>query len=170
VGHEVDHVLSDLAADRRAPTPSAAAELVVPDRAELAKETAGHLGRLKDSLEKRVQTAALLLEDLRLRLQPRRVERRINEGRELVTGYEEDLDRVIGAKIGRFRGELERERALLDGRSPATILSRGYCIAEREGRVVRRAGDLGLGDRIRLRMAGGGAKARIEEVYHDKEV
>jgi exodeoxyribonuclease VII large subunit len=163
-------VLSDLAADRRAPTPSAAAELVVPDRAELAKEIAGHLGRLRGSLEKRVQAAALLLEDLQLRLQPRRVERRINEGRELVTGYEEDLDRVIGAKIGRFRGELERERALLEGRSPATILSRGYCIAERDGRVVRRAGDLGQGDRIRLRMAGGGAKARIEEVYHDKEV
>jgi exodeoxyribonuclease VII large subunit len=170
VGHEVDHVLSDLAADRRAPTPSAAAELVVPDRAEVGREMAGHLDRMRSSLEKKVQASALLIEDLRLRLQPRRIRRRINEHRELVSGYEEDLDRVILAKIGRYRGELEREKALLEGRSPLSILSRGYCIAERQGKVVRTARDLSRGDRIRLRMTGGGAKARVEEVYHDREV
>jgi exodeoxyribonuclease VII large subunit len=170
VGHEVDHVLSDLAADRRAPTPSAAAELVVPDRGELVREIADHLGRMGASLEKRVQAAALLLEDLGLRLQPRRIRKRINEERELVAEYEEDLDRAVLGKIGWFRGELARQGALLEGRSPLSILSRGYCIAERGGRVVRWAGDLSRGDRIRLRMAGGGAEAHIEEVYHDKEV
>jgi exodeoxyribonuclease VII large subunit len=170
VGHEVDHVLSDLAADRRAPTPSAAAELVVPDRAELAREMAGQRDRMRTSLEKKVRAAALLIEDLRLRLQPRRIERRINELRELVAGFEEDLDRVIEAKIGRYRGELAREKALLEGRSPHFILSRGYCIAEKEDRVVKSVRDLRKGDRIRLRMARGGAKALVEEVYHGKEV
>ncbi|MDD1666454.1 MAG: exodeoxyribonuclease VII large subunit, partial [Methanomicrobiales archaeon] len=139
VGHEVDHVLADLAADRRAPTPSAAAELVVPDRAELAREIGDHLDRLRSSLGKKVQSWTLLIEDLRLRLQPRRIRKRINELRELVVGHGEDLDRVIVAKMGRYRGELETERALLEGRSPLSILSRGYCIAEKEGRVVRSA-------------------------------
>jgi exodeoxyribonuclease VII large subunit len=170
VGHEVDHVLADLAADRRAPTPSAAAELVVPDRAELAREMAGLLGRLRDSLGKKVRASGLLIEDLRLRLQPKRIRKRINEEREELAELEEDLDRRILGRIGWFRKDLEKERALLEGRSPLSILSRGYCIAEKNGRVIRSAGDLSRNDRIRLRMAGGGAKARVEEVYHDKEV
>jgi len=170
VGHEVDHVLCDLAADRRAPTPSAAAELVVPDKAELAREVSGGLERMKNSLEKKVQAATLLLEDLRFRLQPRRVLRRINEKREEIAERGEGLDRTMTARIGRAGSELERLRALLEGRSPLTILSRGYCIAEKEGRVIRSARGLHKGDRIRLRMHGGGAKAHIEEVYHDKEV
>ncbi|MDD1668032.1 MAG: exodeoxyribonuclease VII large subunit, partial [Methanomicrobiales archaeon] len=170
VGHEVDHVLSDLAADRRAPTPSAAAELVVPDRTVLGREMAGQLDRLRCSLGKKVQDSGLLIEDLRLRLQPRRLLRRINEHRELIAEAGEDLDRAVAGKIGRLRAELGREQALLDGRSPLSILSRGYCIAEKEGRVVRTARELGRGDRIRLRISGGGAKAQIEEVYHDTEV
>jgi exodeoxyribonuclease VII large subunit len=170
VGHEVDHVLCDLAADQRAPTPSAAAELVVPDKAELAREISGGLDRMRGSLEKKVQAAALLLEDLRLRLQPRRILRRINENREEIAEREEDLNKAILTKIERDRSELSRLRAVLEGRSPLTILSRGYCIAQKEGKVVRSAGDLSPGDRIKLRMAGGGAKARVEEVYHDKEV
>ena len=170
VGHEVDHVLSDLAADRRAPTPSAAAELVVPDRAELAREIAGSLDWMRSSLGKKVQATALLLEDLRLRLQPRRARKRINEDRELIAEIEEDLNRAILAKIERSRSELERQRAIIEGRSPLSILSRGYCIAERDGRVVRSARDLHTGDRIGLRISGGGAKARVEEVYHEQKV
>ncbi|MDD1658657.1 MAG: exodeoxyribonuclease VII large subunit [Methanomicrobiales archaeon] len=170
VGHEVDHVLCDLAADRRAPTPSAAAELVVPDKAELTREIAGSLDRMRCSLEKKVQAAALLIEDLRVRLQPRRILKRINENREEIAEREEDLNQAIIARIERGRSEVARLKALLEGRSPLTILSRGYCIAERDGKIVRSARNLGAGDRIRLRMAGGGAKARIEEVYHDKEV
>ncbi|MDD1664361.1 MAG: exodeoxyribonuclease VII large subunit [Methanomicrobiales archaeon] len=170
VGHEVDHVLCDLAADRRAPTPSAAAELVVPDKAELAREISGRLDRMRNSLEKKVQAAALLLEDLRLRLQPRRILRRINENREEIAEREEDLSQAILARIERGRSELARLKALLEGRSPLTILSRGYCIAERDGKVIRSAASLSTGDRIKLRMAGGGAKARIEEVYHEQKV
>ena len=170
VGHEVDHVLCDLAADRRAPTPSAAAELVVPDRAELAREISGGLDRMRNSLEKKVHAAALLLEDLKLRLQPRRIRRRINEEREEIAEREESLNRAMIARIERGRSELARLKALLEGRSPLTILSRGYCIAESDGKIVRSARDLSTGNRIKLRMTGGGAKARIEEVYHDKEV
>jgi exodeoxyribonuclease VII large subunit len=170
VGHEVDHVLCDLAADRRAPTPSAAAELVVPDKSELARDISGGLDRMRNSLEKKVQAAALLLEDLMLRLQPRRIRRRINENREEIAEREESLNRAILAKIERGRSELARQKALLEGRSPLSILSRGYCIVERDGKVIRSARSLNTGDRIRLRMAGGGAKARVEEVYHDKEV
>jgi exodeoxyribonuclease VII large subunit len=170
VGHEVDHVLADLAADRRAPTPSAAAELVVPDRAELARELGSHLDRMRASLEKKILAAGLLIEDLRLRLQPRRLQRRINESRALVAEVGEDLDRAIAAKIGGLRRELAGEQALLAARNPLSILSRGYCIAEKQGRVVRTVRDLAAGDRIRLRMAGGGAKAKVEEVYHDEKV
>jgi len=170
VGHEVDHVLADLAADRRAPTPSAAAELVVPDRAELSREIGGSLDRMRGALGKKVQAAAGLIEDLRFRLQPRKVLRRINEDREEVSEIEEDLNRAVLAKVERGRSELGRQRALLEGRSPLTILSRGYCIAEKDGRIVRSAGEIAAGDRLKLRIHRGGARARVEEVYHDEKV
>ena len=125
---------------------------------------------MRCSLEKKVQAAALLIEDLRLRLQPRRILKRINENREEIAEREEDLNLAIIARIERGRSEVARLKALLEGRSPLTILSRGYCIAERDGKVIRSAVNLSTGDRIGLRMAGGVAKARIEDVYHDKKV
>ena len=152
---------------RRAPTPSAAAELVVPDRAELGREVGGSLDRMKNALEKKVQAAGVLIEDLKFRLQPRRIGRRINDSREEVSEIEEDLNRAVLAKFERGRGELGRLRALLEGRSPLTILSRGYCIAEKDGQVVRSARELRGGERVKLRMHGGRADTRIEKVYHE---
>jgi len=170
VGHETDFVLADFAADQRASTPSVAAELVVPDRLELAREMKDYNERMRISLETKVQSAIELIEELRLRLQPRRIKRRIDEKREEIAEREENMERAILAKIEQSRSILHGQKAILEERNPLTILSRGYCIAEKEGRVVRSAKDLRTGDRIRLRMAGGGAGARIEEVYHDEEV
>lgn len=170
VGHETDFVLADFAADQRAPTPSAAAELVVPDRLELARETKGYNERMRITLETKVQSAVELIEELRLRLQPRRIERRIDEKREEIAEREENMERAILAKIEQSRSMLHGQKAILEERKPLTILSRGYCIAEKDGKVVRSAGNLSAGDRIRLRMSGGGAKARVEEVYHEQEV
>jgi exodeoxyribonuclease VII large subunit len=170
VGHETDFVLADFAADRRAPTPSSAAELAVPDQAELARDVKSSLDRLKLALDKRVQDAMDIIVDLKVRLHPRRIEKRINENRLNVAEFEEDLERAFLGKLGAFRGELARVQALLEGRSPLTILSRGYSIIEKDNEVIRSARELHPEDRVRLRMADGSAKTRVEEVCIDKEI
>jgi len=170
VGHETDFVLADLAADRRAPTPSSAAELAVPDRADLSREIAELKARAENSLEKKIREGGDIIEDLRFRLHPKRIRRRLNEIRESISELGESLDRAAIGKINWYKGEIVREKALLEERNPVSILSRGYCIAEKEGRVIRKARELRRGDRVRLRMHGGGAETRIEEVYHDEEV
>ena len=161
VGHESDVTLADFAADVRAPTPSAAAELAVPDGTQLP----AILGRLRDRA-----TAAL----------GGRVEQRrrvlAQEGRALA-GAGPDLgaarqragdllDRGARALVGRAA----RERATLDGLQaglralgPAATLARGYAVARRpDGRIVRAPGDVAAGEAMEVVVQGGRLETRIE--------
>ena len=141
VGHEQDSPLSDLAADARASTPSAAARLVVPDATEL--------GRQLDRARAAVDRGA------RLHLERRR------------QGLEASRERLRRAPLL----ALERRRARLDqcaGRlralSPRATLDRGYAIVRARDRVVRSSADVAPGDSVAVDLAEGGFGARVEDV------
>jgi len=170
VGHDVDWVLADLAADRRAPTPSAAAELVVPDRAEMAKEIGSLRDRMGTGLVKRVIHSREVLEELRQRVHPARLERRLNELRQRVADRDEMLRKAVRYRLEAARSVCAQARSALEGRSPHLLLARGYCMVEKGGRPVRSAREILAGDRLRLRMKDGGGQVKVEEVYHDTEV
>ncbi len=157
VGHETDFTIADFVADLRAPTPSAAAEMVVRSRLELEN----HLDHLALRLGQQM--------DGRLQLMRERVE---NLGRRLVSPRQEllrcrqrqeDLARRLLAAMDRRRSEAEGRLGALAGRldalSPLRTLDRGYAIvfAEKNGRAVRQGNELVAGDRVRLRFAAGGA-------------
>ena len=170
VGHDVDWVLADLASDRRAPTPSAAAELVVPDRAEMAKEIGSLRDRMGTGLVKRVIHSREVLEELRQRVHPARLERRLNELRQRVADRDEILRKAVRYRLEAARSVCAQARSALEGRSPHLLLARGYCMVEKGGRPVRSAREILAGDRLRLRMKDGGGQVKVEEVYHDTEV
>ncbi|MDR0598980.1 MAG: exodeoxyribonuclease VII large subunit [Treponema sp.] len=152
VGHEIDHALSDLAADLRAPTPSAAAELVSASREETLDWIRGIAGLLREGTRSRLERARLLLKpfsptDLEYRfrtiLQPRLV--RFDDLKE--TLLENVRDRIAGLRRG-----LELVRAALEAGSPLLALERGFSVVvnERTGRTVRRAGEVLRGDRLSI--------------------
>jgi len=170
VGHEVDTALCDFAADLRAPTPSAAAERAVPDRLELLRDLAGQRDRMETLLIRRLDAAGREVEDLRARMHPRRLTRRINERMQRLAEHEELLRRAALSRVQRERSALAEVRARLEGKDPLAILERGYCIVESEGSIVRSAGDLSPGDRVVLRMKDGRCRAVVEEVDHDRDV
>jgi exodeoxyribonuclease VII large subunit len=140
VGHEIDISLTDLVADLRAPTPSAAAEMAVPDRRDAL--------RLVDDLSVRLASGLTA----RTRLAGVRLARSSDRLRSVVQGM---------LKV--HRGRADRLGAQLDALSPMRVLGRGYAVARDDtGRVLKRRADFDKTERFRLRLADGEIRARVE--------
>ena len=167
VGHEVDVTLADLAADIRAPTPSAAAELVVPDRTILLLQLQEQKTRLGSALQGRVAWAREEVQGLRDRLRPQRFIRKLEERRQQTADLAERLERAWGTRIEREHLLLSEIRTALEARSPMAVLARGYCVAEKDGVVVKQAGTISVNDRMRLRFYDGSSHVIVERVDHD---
>ena len=166
VGHEIDYTICDYVADRRAPTPSAAAEIVTQEHRVLGQRVADFDGRLRAAIANRLAHFQLQLEHadpagLRRRLSDRfdQAAQYLDERRAAVIG---GFDRLAMSKTRAFRTAVLR----LEGLSPLTGLSRGFAFCEREadGRPVRQADDLKPGEQIRLRFSAGDALCNVEEV------
>ncbi|HEY1559161.1 MAG TPA: exodeoxyribonuclease VII large subunit [Kofleriaceae bacterium] len=155
VGHEVDLTLSDLAADARASTPTAAAELCVPDRHALAEALVKERRRLDRELRHLVGRAAQDLDRLALRLAAAHPGARIAKRRidldALMTRAQAALRRRVQAR----HAELARLAGKLEALSPLAVLERGYAVVLRDGHVVRDAADVARGDQLRVRLARG---------------
>jgi exodeoxyribonuclease VII large subunit len=167
VGHEVDVSLADLAADCRAPTPSAAAELAVRDRGELEERVARLAGRAYDALRRLLEENAELLDTYRDSYGLRRVEELVFQHLQRIDETQKDLYTGIER---RFEGKAEAYRLLtaqLGTLSPLSVLSRGYSLTQRleDGAVVIDAGTLVEGERVRVRFAKGEAVCSVDEVY-----
>ncbi len=167
IGHEVDVTLADLAADVRAPTPSAAAELVVPDRNVLSHRLRELRIRMDTALLGRVAWAKEEVDSLRDRLRPQRFLRRLDDRKTATADLAERLERGLITRLERDRLLLAEMRAALEGRSPRAVLARGYCVAEKNGRVVRGTGSLQKNDLLKLRFYDGSSDVTVERVDHD---
>ncbi|MFH1466590.1 MAG: exodeoxyribonuclease VII large subunit [Pseudomonadota bacterium] len=160
VGHETDVCLSDLAADVRAATPTHGAELAVPERAVLEEIVAGLQALLVAAAGRQVRARRERLRALRLR-DPRR---RVTEGRLRCDELDRRLHLAVHRRLERHRARLALQAGRLQALSPVAVLERGYAIALKGGRAVRRATELNPGDRIELRLGLGRAGARVEDV------
>ena len=170
IGHEVDVTLSDLAADIRAPTPSAAAELAVPDKTALLHRLQEQKIRIDTALQGRVAWAREEIQGLRDRLRPQKFVRKIGERRQYSADIADRLDRACATRIEREQLLLAGMKAALEAASPLGILSRGYCIAEKDGKLVRSAGALKKDDRLKIRFSDGSSQVSVERVDHDRNV
>ena len=170
VGHETDFTLADFAADVRAPTPSAAAELVVQDRSALRETLFEFRKKLGSSLVGKLDRAAREISDLRSRVAPARMERRLAERRQDCAGITERLVRAFVTRTGRERLVLAELQARITGRDPLALLRRGYCIIERAGRTIRSAREISAGDILLVRMKDGRLEVLVRGIIHDKEL
>lgn len=170
IGHEVDVTLADLAADMRAPTPSAAAELAVPDRNILREGNTQLRCRMVTGLNNRLMHARGIVGDLRDRLRPQRFARRIGERRQAAADLADRFDRAVSVRIAKERDSLSGLQAALDAGSPLRILSKGYCVVEREGKIVRRVAGIVKDDRLDVRFIDGKSQVIVERVEHDRNV
>jgi exodeoxyribonuclease VII large subunit len=165
IGHEIDLTIADLVADVRAPTPSAAAEVAVPDRQELAEALAQQMETLEAA-------ARGLLELARLNLQHQMVALQRASPRNLVNRRRQAVDELVRGLQVALRHELDLRRAHLrglEGRlrplSPLGTLERGYALVRhRESReIVRSVRQAPAGQALNVQVADGHFPARAEE-------
>jgi len=170
IGHEVDVTLADLAADMRAPTPSAAAELAVPDRNVLLRHLRDQNTRLLMALQGRVSWAKEEVQGLRDRLRPQRLARKIGERKQNTADLAERLERSCTTRIEREHLILSEMKTALEGANPLSVLARGYCVAEWEGKLQKSAGTLAVNDRLKLRFLDGSSQVIVERVDYDRNI
>ncbi|MDR0495588.1 MAG: exodeoxyribonuclease VII large subunit [Treponema sp.] len=167
VGHEIDWALCDFAADMRAPTPSAAAELVSGERAAILDTIRFMAEDFTAVIRNCVERARLLLrpfstEDLEYRfraiLQPRLI--RFDDAKEALVNN-------LSAFVAERRKRLELALAVLEAASPQAAMERGFSIVSntRTGKMVKSSGDARLGDRLEIRPLKGKITAITEECY-----
>jgi len=163
VGHETDFTIADFVADVRAPTPSAAAELAVPDQAELRERVSRHLVALGEAALTRVkaiQRAADHTQRILARLSP---QARLAQYRQRVDGLHQQLDRTSLHRLGLLRERASGLAIRLTLLDPEATLARGYAIVRTaKGTVVRSTRQVASGDPLAVRVADGSFPARVE--------
>jgi exodeoxyribonuclease VII large subunit len=154
--------VADLVADRRAPTPTAAASLVVPDRRDLIAALRSLQTSLTAGMTRQIEHQRDRLDGSRQRLRDPRQALKALQLR--VDELSERLQRAVNANIRAARHHLERCVQHLDALSPLAVLRRGYTITRRadDSSVVRDAGTLVNGDLLHLTFAQGTAAVRVE--------
>jgi exodeoxyribonuclease VII large subunit len=155
VGHEVDVTIADLAADVRAPTPSAAAELALPDRATLGAALARDERRLAQAAAAWLERLGLRLERQRQALRAHAPTARLEAQRARFQAAVRTLERAAAARLAAGRSALGAVAGRLDALSPLAVLARGYGLVRRarDGVIVRRADQVAPGDPLAIRVA-----------------
>lgn len=161
VGHETDFSISDFVADLRAPTPSAAAELTVPDIYEVKQKILGYKNRLKISLNKKYEMLKLHYEKLTSSFVFKEPLRIINERSILLDNQVKQIENIIKNKKQSEKERYVKLVSKLDTLSPLKTLTRGYSIIEQKGKIINSVKELQEGNEIDIQMIDGKAKAKI---------
>ena len=161
VGHETDFTIADFVADLRAPTPSAAAELVVTDCEELKNTIDLYQNRLKISLKRKTEFMKLKLEKCINSTVYKAPLQKINHYYLEVDRLYQKIEMSVEKKIKEIKMDFSKKVTKLDALSPLKTLSRGYCIAEVDHKMVARAENLKSNMQVDLKFQDGEVKAKI---------
>ena len=166
VGHETDTTIADLVADRRAPTPSAAAELAVVEYRQLMSGLELYRNQLADRVEQKILQCRQKTEFLKLRLQQASPEYQLREKKQHAADLEDRLRRTMEQKLTdrKHMAALYAER--LDGMSPLKKLQQGYSYTEDEtGRALTGISQTAPGKMLKIHLADGVVAAKTTAVY-----
>ena len=161
VGHETDFTISDFVADLRAPTPSAAAELAVPNMYEVKQKILVYQNRLRMALLKKVEVMKLRYEKTLSSFVFKEPTRKIQENYIRVDNQIKQLQNLITSKKEKEQTQYMKLVAKLDAYSPLKTLARGYSITQKDGKIIKSQEELKQGDLIDIRLLDGERQAKI---------
>jgi len=164
VGHEIDVTIADLVADRRAATPSEAAELATPDRAEWLQTLRARRQRLQDLLLSRFQSERQRLQGLAQRRVFRYPLERLHDQERRIDDWDERLQRAMRQRVQSAKQRLDALAGKLDSLSPLNVLARGYSLTRTvvDRQVVRSIAQVTVGDAVEVVLADGRMRAVVQ--------
>lgn len=161
VGHETDFTICDFVSDLRAPTPSAAAELVYPSKLELIAGINNLKVRLNRAIDVYIDRRKQFVKNIsmqRLQKTPEAIMQKYNL---LVDSYIKSMENTIKNKYTILEKEYNKNIALLDSYSPLKTLSRGYSVATCNGKTIKQVADVNKGDIIDIKLIDGKIKTEV---------
>ena len=168
VGHETDTTITDYAADLRAPTPSAGAELAVFDYYELSKELAVRHERLLDSIEGRIGLERQYLKNREALLKKNSPGHKLELKKQWIENAKPRLTRGIENILNNKKAELKRAIARLEGVNPVKKLESGFSyVMNKEGKNVNRISAVKPGDKLIMHVTDGEILTTVDEVKDD---
>ncbi len=169
VGHETDFTICDFAADKRAPTPSAAAELAVPDTKELMHRVSNVTNRCASLVLGMIEQRRKTVEALSSRPVLKNPHRYIDDRRMELLNSAQRLGNAIKTQKQNKDRAFFVLSAKLEALSPLSVLTRGYSfVSDSDGKVIKSAKSLRAGDGVNIRFTDGEAECRIEKTIINK--
>lgn len=167
VGHETDFTICDFVADKRAPTPSAAAEIAVPETTELQRRISNIIGKtamlLTMSLNNKRKSLTALADSKALR-NPLHI---LDEKKTRLIFDTEKLENAIRNYTQQKKNHFDKNASKLEALNPLSVLLRGFsAVFAEEGKLVKSVNDVEIGDAISLRTADGAIRATVTEVQN----
>lgn len=164
VGHEIDTTIADLVADMRAPTPSAAAELAVPDISMLRGEINGYAMLASKAMKRKLTECENRLSTLGKDVQLRSPRARIVAWETRLANIQTAVSNTIHRKLDSAQNNLERTAQSISDINPLAVLSRGYAVAKKDGKAVKSAAELNVGDIIDVKLNSGEVFAEVKKI------
>ncbi|WP_449076776.1 exodeoxyribonuclease VII large subunit [Ruminococcus sp.] len=161
VGHETDFTVCDFVADVRASTPSAAAELAVPDRQELMSYYFKQKQYISAMLDRKIKTAQLRLENQQRRMSASSPKLKAEQLEKQLSAKSEKLARFMNIYISDKENKLIAAKGKLDGLNPLNVLNRGYAIAEKDEKIITSSKQLKDGDDFTVILSDGKINAKV---------
>ncbi len=162
VGHETDFTIADFAADLRAPTPSAAAELAVDDFAQVMHTLDNYRERFRRDMRERIEYQKVRLEQYKLRLKYLSPESRLRDNRQILADYDDALRSAMKNKLQQYRHRLGIYLERYQGMSPLAKLNQGYSfVADQDGRGITSVEQVKPGDRVEISVTDGVIRAEV---------
>lgn len=161
VGHETDFTVCDFVADVRASTPSAAAELAVPDRQELMSYYFKQKQYISAMLDRKIKTAQLRFENQQRRMSASSPKLKAEQLEKQLSAKSEKLTRFMNIYISNKENKLVAAKGKLDGLNPLNVLNRGYAIAEKDEKIITSSKQLKDGDDFTVILSDGKINAKV---------
>lgn len=164
VGHETDFTISDFVADRRAETPSAAAEMAVPDMAELKKQLNSMNYEIMSIVRSMISESRESLNAIKNNNCLKDPFNTINIKRMMLDGTEIKLNSFAKTEIQKYRRDFSSTVAKLNALSPLNVLARGYSVAYSDGKIINSTKSLKVGNDLKVDFYNGSAVCEIKEL------